>query len=65
LEVFLRKLKWFEKMSDADLWGIGCALQHAIQSGYFNATSEDGNLDWAVAMMIKINHIRDMREEKK
>jgi len=50
-----RKLKWFERFSDADLWGLSCALQHCIDTAYF---TEEENLSWAESMLAKISNIR-------
>ncbi len=41
-------------LDDTDLWGIGCALQHAIQDGHANE-----NLDWHKTMVEAIDRMRD------
>jgi hypothetical protein len=40
-------------LSDSDLWGLSCALQHGIQDGYFKE-----NLEWANKMAGLIDSYR-------
>jgi len=59
-EIMSRKLKWFEKLSDADLWGISCAIQHCLNIAYF----EEKDILWAEGMLSKIRAIRDIEVKK-
>ena len=42
-------------LTDNDMWGISCAIQHGVQSGYFK---EPKNMEWAKAIQEKIDRIR-------
>jgi hypothetical protein len=59
-EEMSRKLKWFEKLSDADLLGISCAIQNGLDTGYY----EGDLILWAEGMLAKIMNIR-LPEAKK
>lgn len=39
--------------SDADLWGLECALHHALQDGYF-----DENKEWAQQKLEQLATLR-------
>jgi len=41
------------QLSDRDLWGLWCAVQHGIDSGYFVE-----NREWAEAMAELIQKVR-------
>lgn len=40
-------------LSDADLWGLECALQHGLQDGYFT-----DNAEWAKGMADRLIKLR-------
>lgn len=42
-------------LSDADLWGLECALQHGLQDGYFNWRE---NVEWARSMLERIGRLQ-------
>ena len=44
-------------LTDSDIWGLQCAIQHGIRTGYFTE-----NADWANAMIIRLSKWREDSE---
>lgn len=47
------------ELTDKDLWGLVSALEHGIRDGYLWE-----NVDWAMAMVDRLQTLRGHREEQ-
>lgn len=46
-------------LEDSDLWGLECAIEHALQDGYLA-----DNREWALAFLEKLRSLRATRKER-